>query len=47
MAKKATLPETTDVAPRTKKATGTGKTSDRLQIRLPEGMRDKLAKRGR
>jgi Arc-like DNA binding dprotein len=41
--KKATLPKSaTDVAPRTKKATATGKTSDRVQIRLPEGMRDKL-----
>jgi hypothetical protein len=25
-----------------KKATGTGRTSDRFQLRLPEGMRDKL-----
>ena len=42
MARKATSPETTEVAPRTKKAAGTGRTSDRLQFRLPEGMRDKL-----
>ena len=41
--KKATLPKSaTDVAPRIKKATGTGRTSDRFQLRLPEGMRDKL-----
>jgi plasmid stability protein len=44
MAKKmATSPKSAkDVAPRAKKATGTGRTSDRLQFRLPEGMRDKL-----
>jgi hypothetical protein len=42
VASKATLPETAEVAPRTKKAAGTGRTSDRLQFRLPEGMRDKL-----
>ena len=41
--KKATLPKSvTHVAPRIKKATGTGRTSDRFQLRLPEGMRDKL-----
>ena len=41
--KKATLPKSaTDVAPRIKKATGTGRTSDRFQLRLPEGMRDEL-----
>jgi plasmid stability protein len=41
--KKSTLPKSaTDVAPRIKKTTGTGRTSDRIQIRLPEGMRDKL-----
>jgi hypothetical protein len=41
--KKATLPKSAaDVAPRIKKATGTGRTSDRFQLRLPEGMRDKL-----
>jgi plasmid stability protein len=41
--KKATLPKSaTDVAPRIKKTTGTGRTSDRIQLRLPEGMRDKL-----
>ena len=41
--KKAPLPKSaTDVAPRIKKATGTGRTSDRFQLRLPEGMRDKL-----
>jgi plasmid stability protein len=41
--KKATLPKSaTVVAPRIKKATGTGRTSDRFQLRLPEGMRDKL-----
>jgi Arc-like DNA binding domain len=41
--KKATLPKSaTDVAPRIKKAAGTGRTSDRFQLRLPEGMRDKL-----
>jgi hypothetical protein len=42
MARKATSPETAEAEPRTKKATGTGRTSDRLQFRLPEGMRDKL-----
>ncbi|MCK1515578.1 Arc family DNA-binding protein [Bradyrhizobium sp. 190] len=41
--KKATLPKSaTDVAPRIKKATGTSRTSDRFQLRLPEGIRDKL-----
>jgi hypothetical protein len=41
--KKATLPKSaTDVAPRIRKATGSGRTSDRFQLRLPEGMRDKL-----
>ncbi|MBT1514734.1 Arc family DNA-binding protein [Bradyrhizobium sp. SRL28] len=41
--KKAALPKSaTDVAPRIKKTTGNGRTSDRFQIRLPEGMRDKL-----
>jgi plasmid stability protein len=29
-------------APRIRKAPGTGKSTDRLQFRLPEGMRDKL-----
>jgi predicted HicB family RNase H-like nuclease len=41
--KKATLPKSvTLAAPRPKKATATGRTSDRFQLRLPEGMRDKL-----
>lgn len=41
--KKATLPESvTPAAPRIKKATATGRTADRVQLRLPEGMRDKL-----
>jgi hypothetical protein len=41
--KKATLPKSaTPAAPRIKKATATGRTADRLQLRLPEGMRDKL-----
>lgn len=41
--KKAGLPESaTDVAPPRKKAATAGKVSDRLQFRLPEGMRDKL-----
>ncbi|MEH2549557.1 hypothetical protein V1283_006202 [Bradyrhizobium sp. AZCC 2262] len=41
--KKATLPKSvTHAAPRIEKATATGRTADRLQIRLPEGMRDKL-----
>jgi hypothetical protein len=31
-----------DAAPRIKKAAATGRTADRVQIRLPEGMRDKL-----
>jgi hypothetical protein len=43
MARKPTSPETAEVAPRTKKVTAPSKTSDRLQLRLPEGMRDKLA----
>ena len=41
--KKADLPTSvTQVAPRIKKATGTVRSSDRFQLRLPEGMRDKL-----
>jgi plasmid stability protein len=41
--KKATLPKSVTLAAlRTKKATATGRTSDRFQLRLPEGMRDKL-----
>lgn len=41
--KKATVPKSaTPAAPRAKKATGTGRTPDRVQLRLPEGMRDKL-----
>ena len=41
--KKATLPKSVaHAAPRTKKAAATGRTADRLQIHLPEGMRDKL-----
>jgi Arc-like DNA binding domain len=41
--KKATLPEpVTQAAPRTKKTTATGRTSDRVQLRLPERIRDKL-----
>ena len=41
--KKATLPKSaTPAAPRIKKATATGKTADRVQLRLPAGMRDKL-----
>lgn len=41
--KKADTPESVPpAAPRIKKAAVTGKTSDRLQFRLPEGMRDKL-----
>jgi hypothetical protein len=41
--KKATLPKSApDVAPRIKKAVAAGSTSDRVQIRLPEGMREKL-----
>jgi hypothetical protein len=41
--KKATLPESvTDAAPPIKKAAATGRTADRFQLRLPEGMRDKL-----
>src|SRR5207237_9356632 len=40
---KATLPKlVTHAAPRIKKATATGRTADRFQLRLPEGMRDKL-----
>jgi hypothetical protein len=42
MARKAIPPETTEAAPRIRKAAAPGKTSDRLQLRLPEGMRDKL-----
>ena len=41
--KKATLPKSvTPAAPRAKKATATGRPPDRVQLRLPEGMRDKL-----
>ena len=41
--KKATLPKSvTPAATRIKKATATGRTADRVQLRLPEGMRDKL-----
>jgi Arc-like DNA binding dprotein len=41
--KKADTPETVTPAARaTKKAAAAGKTPDRLQFRLPEGMRDKL-----
>ena len=41
--KTADTPETaTPAAPKIKKAAVTGKASDRLQFRLPEGMRDKL-----
>ena len=41
--KKATLPKSaTPAAPRTRKVTAAGSTADRVQIRLPEGMRDKL-----
>ena len=41
--KKAGSPESaTDVAPPRKKAAAAGKVSDRLQFRLPEGMRDRL-----
>ena len=41
--KKASLPKlATEVAPRIKKVVGTGGTSDRVQLRLPAGMRDKL-----
>ena len=41
--KKAALPESApQAAPRTRKATATGSTADRVQLRLPEGMRDKL-----
>ena len=41
--KKATLPKSaTPVARRIKKATATGRTADRVQLRLPDGMRDKL-----
>lgn len=41
--KKTTLPKSvTLAAPRTKKATATGRAADRFQLRLPEGMRDKL-----
>ena len=41
--KKATLPKSaTDVAPKIKKTTVTGRTPDRVQLRLPEGMREKL-----
>jgi plasmid stability protein len=41
--KKATLPKSvTPAPPRIKKATATARTADRFQLRLPEGMRDKL-----
>jgi Arc-like DNA binding domain len=41
--KKATLPKSaTPAAPRAKKATATARTSDRFQLRLPEGIRGKL-----
>ncbi len=41
--KKATVPKSvTPAAPRTKKAAATGRTSDRVQLRLPEGTRNKL-----
>jgi Arc-like DNA binding dprotein len=41
--KKATLPDAaTPAAPRIKKAAATGRTADRVQLRLPEGMRGKL-----
>jgi len=41
--KKAALPELTpQAAPRARKAAATGSTADRVQLRLPEGMRDKL-----
>jgi plasmid stability protein len=41
--KKEAVPEpVTPAAPPVKKAPATGKPSDRLQFRLPEGMRDKL-----
>ena len=43
MARKATSPETAEAASRANKATAPGRTSDRVQLRLPEGMRDKLA----
>lgn len=42
--KKADTSESvTQTAPRIKTAAAASKTSDRLQFRLPEGMRDKLA----
>ncbi|WKA29918.1 Arc family DNA-binding protein [Bradyrhizobium roseum] len=41
--KKAAQPETiTSAARPTKKATATGGTTDRIQFRLPQGMRDRL-----
>ena len=41
--KKATLPEsTTQATPRKRNAAATGSTADRVQLRLPEGMRGKL-----
>jgi hypothetical protein len=41
--KKETLPKSAaDAAPPVKKATASGRTADRFQLRLPEGMRDKL-----
>jgi Arc-like DNA binding domain len=41
--KKADIPEAaTQVASRTSKTAEAGKASDRVQFRLPEGMRDKL-----
>ena len=42
MAKKKVTKSVARAAPRIKKATATDRTADRLQIRLPEGMRDKL-----
>jgi hypothetical protein len=42
MARKPASPETVEAAPRTRKAAATSKASDRLQLRLPDGMRDKL-----
>jgi hypothetical protein len=42
MARKPTSPEIAEAAPRTKKAVAPAKASDRLQLRLPEGMRDRL-----
>ena len=42
--KKASPPKSAALRPlELKEATGTGRTSDQFQLRLPEGMRDKLA----